>query len=130
VLSQTHNIPVENLLLPDLVRRLCWEPPAQISAASVADRLVLGQARPWQVDLAAAPLAVALAAVDEPEPVTTALSTDSGTDSLPADPILDEGSADGTTAEGALPPDLDATDLDPGPSDQAGTGTGRTQAVD
>jgi len=126
VLSQTHNIPVENLLLPDLVRRLCWEPPEQISPASVADRLVLGQARPWQVSLAATPLSVALAAVDETEPVTTALSADSGTDAVPADPILDANSADGTTAERALPADLDASDLDLGPSDTAGTGTGRT----
>jgi ribonuclease D len=42
-------LPVENLLTPDLVRRLCWEPPAPIDAHQVAARLRDGRARAWQI---------------------------------------------------------------------------------
>jgi ribonuclease D len=57
-LSERHHIPVENLLQPDLLRRLCWQPPAE----PVADALRAGRAREWQIDLTAAPLARALRA--------------------------------------------------------------------
>ncbi|AHI00171.1 ribonuclease D [Kutzneria viridogrisea] len=53
-------MPVENLLLPDLVRRTCWEPPADLGVASVTEVLRAGNARPWQVELAAGPLSEAL----------------------------------------------------------------------
>ena len=42
-------LPVENLLTPDLVRRLMWEPPQD--PGSVAERLLASGARPWQVEL-------------------------------------------------------------------------------
>jgi ribonuclease D len=61
-LSQRHAVPVENLLSPDLVRRLSWQPPADRSPAGVSAALTAGSARPWQVRLAAAALAVAMAA--------------------------------------------------------------------
>jgi ribonuclease D len=61
-LSQQHSIPVENLLSPDLVRRLAWSPPADISVAAVGDVLAAGGARPWQVGLAAPLLADAIRA--------------------------------------------------------------------
>lgn len=57
-----HRIPVENLLLPDLVRRLCWEPPDTLDPDTVAERLADGGARPWQRELTAAALADALRA--------------------------------------------------------------------
>jgi ribonuclease D len=57
-LSEQHHIPVENLLQPDLLRRLCWQPPAE----PIADALRAGRAREWQIDLTAAPLAAALRA--------------------------------------------------------------------
>lgn len=57
--SETHNVPVENLLLPDTVRRLCWEPP---ESGSVADELSARGARPWQIELCADLLANALKA--------------------------------------------------------------------
>lgn len=40
-------MPVENLLTPDLVRRLLWQPPTD---RSVAEFLTGGGARPWQVE--------------------------------------------------------------------------------
>ncbi len=50
-------MPVENLLSPDPVRRLCWEPPADDEVRSALAAL---GARPWQVDLTADALVTAL----------------------------------------------------------------------
>jgi ribonuclease D len=61
-LSEQHSIPVENLLSPDVVRRLAWSPPAEPSAESVGAVLAAGHARPWQVALAAPVLAKAMTA--------------------------------------------------------------------
>ncbi|MFL6130325.1 MAG: HRDC domain-containing protein [Mycobacteriales bacterium] len=61
-LSEQHAVPVENLLSPDLTRRLAWQPPADRSPAGVAAALHAGGARSWQVGLITAPLAVALRA--------------------------------------------------------------------
>jgi len=61
-LAEQHHLPAENLLQPDLLRRLCWSPPARLDAASVEERLHDGGARGWQIDLVSAPLATAFAA--------------------------------------------------------------------
>jgi ribonuclease D len=53
-LSAEWNIPAENLLQPDLLRRVCWSPPAD---ADVAAALREGGAREWQVGLVAPLLA-------------------------------------------------------------------------
>lgn len=42
-------IPVENLLSPEVVRRLCWEPPVDSTADGIARALADAGARPWQV---------------------------------------------------------------------------------
>jgi ribonuclease D len=55
-LSERHQVPVENMLLPDLLRRVCWQPPP----GAVADALRAGGAREWQVELMAEPLTRAL----------------------------------------------------------------------
>ena len=44
-------MPVENILSPDLVRRLMWSPPEPRDAAAVAEVLRAGGAREWQVEL-------------------------------------------------------------------------------
>ena len=62
-LSEAHRVPAENLLQPDLLRRLCWTPPQDLSPDGVAATLAAGGARPWQGGLVAAPLAEALAGV-------------------------------------------------------------------
>lgn len=46
--SQEWSIPVENLLQPDLVRRLCWSPPEDGDVAAAMER---GSARRWQIAL-------------------------------------------------------------------------------
>jgi ribonuclease D len=61
-LSQEHDVPAENLLAPQLVRGLAWEPPDDVSAASIGRVLVDGGARPWQIELTAEPLTTALSA--------------------------------------------------------------------
>lgn len=54
-LSEQQNLPVENALSPDSLRRVLWEPPAGVSGAELeaavrAELTRLG-ARPWQIDL-------------------------------------------------------------------------------
>ncbi|WP_415949049.1 HRDC domain-containing protein [Streptomyces sp. KLOTTS4A1] len=48
-LAERLNMPQENLITPDTVRRLCWEPPANPDPESVAAVLFAHGARPWQV---------------------------------------------------------------------------------
>lgn len=57
-------MPVENLLHPETVRKLAWDPPAQPTEEAVAERLRGQQAREWQVELTSSDLARALAAAD------------------------------------------------------------------
>ncbi|MFC6005732.1 ribonuclease D [Angustibacter luteus] len=49
-LSERLAIPVENLMTPDTVRRVLWDPP---SPDDLEDRLAVLRARPWQVELLA-----------------------------------------------------------------------------
>lgn len=50
-LGEQWSVPVENLLSPDLVRRLMWSPPAEVTPESVAGFLREGGAREWQIGL-------------------------------------------------------------------------------
>ena len=50
-LSEKHSVPVENILSPDLVRRLMWSPPEPRTPEAVAVALRAGGAREWQVEL-------------------------------------------------------------------------------
>ena len=62
-LSERVRVPVENLLTPDLVRRLVWDwtpGPAEAAEARVDAVLVAGGARPWQRQLTVPVLAAAL----------------------------------------------------------------------
>jgi len=61
-LAHRHTVPVENVLAPDLLRRLAWEPPAERSPQALGEVLAAAGARGWQVALAAEPLAEALRA--------------------------------------------------------------------
>jgi ribonuclease D len=49
-LAETLNMPQENLITPDTVRRVCWEPPGDRSEAAVAGALRGYGARPWQIE--------------------------------------------------------------------------------
>ena len=60
-LAGTHRLPAENLLAPDSVRRLAWDPPADPTPAAVGQVLKARGARTWQIELTAPVLADALA---------------------------------------------------------------------
>lgn len=47
------NLPLENLLTPDFLRRVAWRPPADISEGTVAEELRTLGAREWQIALTA-----------------------------------------------------------------------------
>ncbi|HEY5032948.1 MAG TPA: ribonuclease D [Actinomycetes bacterium] len=59
-IADEHGLPVENLLAPDSVRRLCWEPPDDVSVDGVTKVLHGNGARPWQIELTAVALSGAL----------------------------------------------------------------------
>ena len=62
--AQELSIPLENLITPDYIRRICWEPPQGCTEIlnESAVRAALGElgARPWQIDLVAPLIAPAL----------------------------------------------------------------------
>lgn len=43
-------MPTENLLTPDTLRRVAWEPPAEIDADSIGQALAARDARRWQIE--------------------------------------------------------------------------------
>ncbi len=59
-LAERLTMPQENLVSPDAVRRLCWEPPRVIDPDSVGAALAGFGARPWQIEQVAPVLADAL----------------------------------------------------------------------
>jgi ribonuclease D len=64
-LSEEHLVPAENLLSPDTVRRVMWEPAGADTDAISAQLAALG-ARPWQVELTAPMLRDAVVAAQPP----------------------------------------------------------------
>jgi len=53
------HMPTENLLTPDLLRRVAWNPPAEITAESVGEALLTLGARTWQIEQTAQVIAAA-----------------------------------------------------------------------
>ena len=87
IIATNNSIPVENLISPESVRRICWSPPPgstlKRDEAGVRSALASLGARPWQIHLVAGALADALlerealiieepVAVDEPVAESTA----------------------------------------------------------
>jgi ribonuclease D len=64
-LAERLNMPQENLITPDTVRRVCWEPPTTLDPESVAEALRGYGARPWQVEQVTEVLVAALSARGE-----------------------------------------------------------------
>lgn len=61
--AQRVSVPVENLLSPEIVRRLCWDwEPTEDTAAAVEEFLQNSAARQWQRELTVPVLTVALTA--------------------------------------------------------------------
>ncbi|MFH9958358.1 HRDC domain-containing protein [Streptomyces roseolus] len=61
-LAEELHLPQENLITPDTVRRVCWEPPARADRDAVAAALTALGARRWQVGLVTPLLVEALSA--------------------------------------------------------------------
>ena len=63
-ISEENSIPVENLITPELVRRICWNPPAgsteQLQVEAVEKALSNLGARSWQVNLVGQAISEAL----------------------------------------------------------------------
>jgi ribonuclease D len=55
------HLPQENLLAPDTVRRLCWQPPRARTEPEVVSAMRALGAREWQIEQTAALLTDALA---------------------------------------------------------------------
>lgn len=66
-ISEELLLPVENLLTPDLVRQLCWEPPELITPETVSKALKTMGAREWQIGCTAESLATALNSISPAE---------------------------------------------------------------
>ncbi|MEU6067958.1 MULTISPECIES: ribonuclease D [Streptomyces] len=63
-LAERLTMPQENLIAPDTVRRLCWEPPKSVDIDSVSGALSGYGARPWQVEQVTPALVDALSVKD------------------------------------------------------------------
>lgn len=64
--GEAMTIPSENLLMPDALRRLAWDPPTDLDTASVGAALAALGARPWQVDATASVIAAAFVTAAQP----------------------------------------------------------------
>nr|WP_308129254.1 ribonuclease D [Actinoplanes polyasparticus] len=60
--AEANNLPPENLISPDFVRRLAWSPPDEVTAQTVGDTLRGFGARNWQISLLVDQLTEALPA--------------------------------------------------------------------
>jgi ribonuclease D len=60
-IAEANNLPVENLLQPDALRQLCWQPPEALTISNISDELRKLGARNWQIKLVAEAIATALA---------------------------------------------------------------------
>jgi ribonuclease D len=59
-IAEASRLPVENLLAPDALRRLSWDPPEPCDTEAVSLALASYGARLWQIELTAGPIAQAL----------------------------------------------------------------------
>src|SRR5699024_7384695 len=67
--ATNHNMPLENLLLPETLREICWRPPEPITPESVERRMNDLVARYCQVQATTADITVALLDPDPLEPL-------------------------------------------------------------
>lgn len=63
-LAESLRLPLENLLTPDFVRQICWEPPTELLTAQA---LISLGARKWQATLVTPVIVSALAEAAKPE---------------------------------------------------------------
>lgn len=66
-LAETLGLPPENLVTPDYIRQICWQPPQVITPDSIANALAAFGARQWQIGLVSEAVASALIAAEPVE---------------------------------------------------------------
>ena len=71
--AQSLQMPVENLLTPELLRRVAWAPPSVIDADTIGQSLAALGARPWQIEQTAQVIAEAF--VESAQPPAEASET-------------------------------------------------------
>ena len=66
--AEERNVPVENLLTPDYLRRVLWKPPVTTGdlETAVAEELARLGARPWQIGITAPMIAEAISRPKQP----------------------------------------------------------------
>ncbi|MBX0298502.1 HRDC domain-containing protein [Cryobacterium sp. 1639] len=74
-ISEDRAVPLENLLTPEHLRRVAWQPPNPADAEALGDALAALGARPWQIEATAQLIADAFVEVHQsgdvpPEPVS------------------------------------------------------------
>ena len=67
-LSEQHNLPLENLLTPEILRQVCFLPPEPANMDSVRTMLLAFGARSWQADLTSPAIVESISRLDEPDP--------------------------------------------------------------
>jgi ribonuclease D len=67
-IAEASRLPVENMLSPDVLRKLSWDPPQPSNPVTVGEALAAYGARPWQVELTAGPVAEAFNAAKTKPP--------------------------------------------------------------
>lgn len=69
IVAESLSIPLENLLTPELLRRLAWSPPDPVTTEEVGAALAGLGARPWQIEATAQVIAKAFVEAGQtPEP--------------------------------------------------------------
>ncbi len=66
-ISESLNLPLENLLTPDYLRQVCFAPPESATLEDVRQALLGFGARAWQVDLTAEAILDSINRLDEPD---------------------------------------------------------------
>jgi ribonuclease D len=64
-IAERHELPMENLITPDHLRRLAWRPPSPLTEDSVDQTLASLGARPWQRELTVAAITKAVIVTGE-----------------------------------------------------------------
>jgi ribonuclease D len=59
-IAEQYDLPMENLITPDHLRRLAWRPPSPLTEESVDQKLASSGARPWQRELTVAAITKAM----------------------------------------------------------------------
>jgi len=97
-LAKDLNLPVENLLTPDFVRRLTWDPPRSESeddlVEQVAKRLRELGARAWQVELTREPLAKSIAKAEAATSEAATAEAAGAAESAATEPASESPAAD------------------------------------